>query len=89
MATTSGGPSSYDIFDGYVPVNREGGGFPQAPCEYYITGDVRGLEYWDGHLDGTLTVTQIPEPGGLSLILLLLLATQMRTRRQHLLRGEQ
>ena len=29
---------------------------------YTITGDVRGLEYWDGHLVGSFTVTQIPEP---------------------------
>ena len=63
IAATAGGRTSYDVFDGYVAVNREGGGFQQAPYAYNITGDVRGLEYWDGHLDGTFTVTQIPEPG--------------------------
>ena len=62
VVTQAGGRSSYDIFDGYVAVNLEGGGFPQAPYAYTITGDVRGLEYWDGHLDGTFTVTLIPEP---------------------------
>lgn len=62
VAMTAGGETSYDIFDGYKAVNREGGGFGQAPYAYTITGAVRGLEYWDGHLDGTFTVTSIPEP---------------------------
>ncbi len=62
VAMTAGGRTSYDIYDGYKAVNREGGGFGQAPYAYSITGDVRGLEYWDGHLDGTFIVTTIPEP---------------------------
>lgn len=68
VAMGGGGRSSYDIFDGYVAVNPEGGGFPQAPYAYTITGDVRGLEYWDGHLDGTFTVTQIPEASAVALL---------------------
>ena len=62
VVTQGGGRTSYDIFDGYVAVNPEGGGFRQARYAYTIIGDVRGLEYWDGHLDGTFTVTLIPEP---------------------------
>ncbi len=62
FVATAGGRSSYDVFDGYVAVNPEGGGFIQGQYQYTITGDVRGLEYWDGHLDRTFTVTQIPEP---------------------------
>ena len=61
LIITAGGRSSHDVFDGYVPVNREGGGFHQFAYQYDITGPVRGLEYWDGHLDGTFTVTSIPE----------------------------
>lgn len=61
-ASRTGSNSSYDVFDGYVPVNREGGGFSQGEYRFDITGPVVGLEYWDGHLDGTFTVTQIPEP---------------------------
>ena len=68
VATLAGGRSSYDVYDGYVAANREGGGFASAPYEYTINGDVRGVEYWDGHLDGTFTVTSIPEPGTASLI---------------------
>jgi hypothetical protein len=70
VAATAGGQTSYDIFDGYVAVNREALGlFGQAPYAYTITGDVRGLEYWDGHIDGTFTVTQIPEPSSAAALL--------------------
>jgi|688.fasta_scaffold548281_2 hypothetical protein len=62
VAMTAGGDTSYDIFDGYKAVNREGGGFGQAPYAYTIAGNVRGLEYWDGHLDDTFIITSIPEP---------------------------
>jgi hypothetical protein len=86
VATSAGGRSSYDIFDGYKAVNPEGGGFPSAEYRYTITGNVRGLEYWDGHLDGTFTVTSIPEPGTASLIgggALLLCNRNAHTRKQN------
>jgi hypothetical protein len=84
VVAAPGGPSSYDVFDGYVAVNPEGGGFIQGPYQYTITGDVRGLEYWDGHLDGTFTVTFIPEPASAALVGLafgLSLWRRRRTRR--------
>jgi hypothetical protein len=62
ITISAGGPTSYDIFDGYKAVNREGGGFSSFEYQVTITGAVRGLEYWDGHLDSTFTVTSIPEP---------------------------
>jgi hypothetical protein len=81
LSASSLGPnSSYDVFDGYVPVNREGGGFSQFPYQYDITGPVTGLEYWDGHLDGTFTVTSIPEPSSILLTCLGLTAL-IRKRR--------
>jgi hypothetical protein len=55
--------TSYDIFDGFVAVNPEGGGFTNGPYAYSIAGDVRALEFWDGELDGTFIIISIPEPG--------------------------
>jgi hypothetical protein len=80
-ASLTGSNSSYDVFDGYVPVNREGGGFSQFAYQYDITGPVVGLEYWDGHLDGTFTVTQIPEPSTSALGLCALLLGLLRRKR--------
>ncbi|MEJ6579946.1 MAG: PEP-CTERM sorting domain-containing protein [Akkermansiaceae bacterium] len=40
---------------------------------------MRGLQYWDGHLDGTFTVTNIPEP---SSALLLGMVALLFTRRR-------
>jgi hypothetical protein len=54
--------TSYDVFDGYKPVNEEGGGFTFGPYSYSIDGSVRALEFREGNLDGTFTITQIPEP---------------------------
>lgn len=81
IVATGGGRTSYDVYDGYKAVNREGGGFGQAPYAYTITGDVRGLEYWDGHINGTFTVTQIPEPAT-ACCLLLAGAAMSRGRRR-------
>jgi hypothetical protein len=73
--------TSYDIFDGFVAVNREGGGFTFTNYAYTVEGDVQALEYWDGNLDGTFTVTQIPEPGAVSVILFIGAAGILRRRR--------
>lgn len=61
--------TSYDVFDGYTAVNPEGGGFTFGPYAYSIDGPVRALEFREGNLDGTFTITQIPEPTA-SLLLL-------------------
>ncbi len=67
--------TSYDIFDGFVAVNPEGGGFTNGPYGYSIAGDVRALEFWDGELDGSFIITSVPEPctaaylGGSALLL--------------------
>jgi hypothetical protein len=62
LATGESRSTSYDIGDGFTPVNPEGGGFIVDIYSYQIRGDVRGLEFYDGNLNGTFTVTQIPEP---------------------------
>jgi hypothetical protein len=62
LATGESRSTSYDIGDGFTPVNPEGGGFIVDVYSYQIRGDVRGLEFYDGNLNGTFTVTQIPEP---------------------------
>ncbi len=61
--------TSYDIFDGYKPVNEEGGGFTFGPYAYSIRGPVRAMEFREGNLDGTFTITRIPEPGPAILLL--------------------
>jgi len=74
--------TSYDVFDGYQPVNEEGGGFTFGPYAYTITGDVRALEFREGNLDNTFTITQIPEPSATILALCCgaLLATRRRRK---------
>jgi hypothetical protein len=59
--------TSYDIFDGFVPVNPEGGGFTVGEYGYAVSGDVKALEFWDGELDGTFKITIIPEPATVAL----------------------
>ncbi len=75
--------TSYDIFDGFVAVNPEGGGGTEGHYAYSIAGDVRALEFWDGELDGTFKITyyNVPEPSGAALGLLTAgLALQRRRR---------
>jgi hypothetical protein len=60
--------NSYDVFDGYMPVNREGGGFTSGPYGYSISGDVRALEFREGNLNNTFTITVIPEPSAAGLL---------------------
>jgi hypothetical protein len=72
--------TSYDHFDGYVPVNPEGGGFVRATYSYTLEGDLRGLEFREGNLDGTFTVTRIPEPGVAGMVGLALAGLARRKR---------
>lgn len=62
--------TSYDIFDGFVAVNPEGGGFTVGNYAYSIAGDVRALEFWDGELDGTFKIIrfEVPEPSPAALL---------------------
>lgn len=82
--------TSYDVFDGFTAVNPEGGGFSEGPYAYTITGDVQALEFWDGNLDGTFTITTIPEP---SVVLMLLAGTCLlfvtQTRMRATIRGRE
>lgn len=78
--------TSYDIFDGFVAVNPEGGGFTNGPYAYSISGDVRALEFWDGELDGTFKITSIPEPSAAAYVggsALLLWKRNAKTRKEN------
>jgi hypothetical protein len=77
--------TSYDVFDGYKPVNEEGGGFTFGPYAYTIEGPVRALEFREGNLDGTFTITQIPEPR--TLLLLIASMATLAGRRRKSVRG--
>ena len=85
VATGQDSHSGYDIFDGFRAVNPEGGGggFIFGNYAYDILGDVRALEFWDGDLDGTFTITRfpVPEPGFGYLLLVTTLTTVGRRRR--------
>lgn len=58
--------SQYDWGDGFVAVNRDGGSFSSSPYSFEVSGDVRGLELWEGQFDpepyGAFKVTTLPEP---------------------------
>ena len=56
-----------DLGLAFVPVNRQGGG-STAPYLFAVEGAVRGLEFLEGNLDGTFTVTQVPEPSAVALL---------------------
>jgi hypothetical protein len=54
----------YDIDQGFLAVNPNGGGFTWGDYAYRVDGEARALEYWDGELDGSFIVTNlVPEPG--------------------------
>ncbi len=76
------GPGKYlvqiaetDFYDGdlypygYLPVNRDGGSFPfPAPYSFTLEGSVIPLDFMEGNLDGTFTITHVPEPSTTALI---------------------
>ncbi len=58
-----------DIAPTFVPVNNTSAIISTVNYSYYLEGNVRRLEFMEGHRDRTFTVTQVPEPsaGWLSL----------------------
>ena len=75
---------SYDIYDGFVAFNPEGGGFSLGYFGYEIIGDVRPLEFRSGNLDNTFTITNypVPEPSTYALMGLGLLVIGWFNRRR-------
>lgn len=65
----------------FLPVNRQGGGFVRAPYSFALEGTFTPLDFMEGNLDGTFTITQVPEPSIAAL--LCLAATAGFVRRRH------
>lgn len=53
---------------GYLPVNRSGGGFVASPYGFTLEGQFQALDFMEGNLDDTFTVTHIPEPSATALL---------------------
>lgn len=53
---------------GFLPVHRAGGGFVAAPYSFTLEGQFQALDFMEGNLDGTFTVTHIPEPSATALL---------------------
>ena len=53
---------------GYLPVNRSGGGFIASPDIFTLEGQFQALDFMEGNLDGTFTVTHVPEPSATALL---------------------
>ena len=53
----------------FLPVNRLGGGFVRAPYSFALEGPVRGIDFMEGNLNGTFTITRVvPEPSTAALL---------------------
>ena len=57
-----------DLGYDYLPVNRRGGGFVASPYSFTLEGPVLGIDFREGNLDGTFTVTHVPEPSTTALL---------------------
>ena len=53
---------------GFLPVNRSGGGFVASPYSFILEGQFEVLDFMEGNLDGTFTVTHVPEPSTAALL---------------------
>ena len=84
VAGRGGSRTSYDVYDGFVAINPEGGGFTASIYSYEIIGNVRPLEFRSGNLDNTFTITTypVPEPSTYLLIGLGLLVVGWFSRRR-------
>ena len=59
---------SGDLGYDYIPVNRAGGGFVASPYTFTVEGAVTGIDFREGNLNGTFTVTNVPEPSAAALL---------------------
>jgi hypothetical protein len=72
----------YEPEYGYVAVNPRGGGFTSGTYGFTVEGDIRGLEFRDGELNGTFIVTNlVPEPTA-ALLLAVGAGLSLRRRRR-------
>jgi hypothetical protein len=84
VMTSDSTEGDWDWFDGFVAVSSDVGflSAPQNSYEYSIVGDVRGIQQWDGQLDGTFRVSNIPEPSVFTLSVLFCLTLCNQRRRE-------
>ena len=57
-----------DLGYGFLPVNRLGGGFVASPYSFMLEGQFQALDFMEGNLNGTFTVTHVPEPSSAALL---------------------
>lgn len=70
-----------DLGDTFRPTTASGGLFTTAPYSFAIEGPIRGLEFLEGNLDQTFTVTQVPEPSPATLLFLAFATRLLPSRR--------
>ena len=70
-----------DLGPGFVPANRLGGGFDASPYRFEVEGAFTPVDFLEGNLNGTFTVTHVPEPSTLALSLATLTACLTFRRR--------
>ena len=72
-----------DLGYGFFPVNRSGGGFfIPSLYSFALEGQFQVLDFMEGNLDGTFTVTHVPEPSVIALLLPALAAGFIGRRRK-------
>ena len=67
---------------GFLPVNRSGGGFVASPYSFTLEGQFQALDFMEGNLDGTFTVTHVPEPSAAALLAVAAAAFGLTKRRR-------
>ena len=69
-----------DLGPYFSPVNRSGGGFVASPYSFTLEGQLQALDFMEGNLNGTFTITHVPEPTVGSLILVASAALLLKRR---------
>jgi hypothetical protein len=57
-----------DLGPWFEPVHRSGGGFVAAPYSFAVEGQFQALDFMEGNLNGTFTVTHVPEPSAAAIV---------------------
>ena len=73
-----------DLGNYFVPVNRPGGGFVASPYSFTLEGQFQVLDFMEGNLEGTFTVTHVPEPCTAALLFMAVAAELLKRRNRPL-----